>query len=294
MSYRIALATAAAYPDLDDDGRLVLDALRAAGHTAEPVVWDDASIEWEDYDAVVLRGTWDYSRRYDDFLGWMWKIKDKALALNQEPLVRYYADKRYLRDYESEGVDIVPTQFVTVHDPTLEHDYLGVEHIVRPSISGGLLEARRFGPGDAEASKAELEKIKAAGKTAMISPYVESDLERSGVSLIYLDGEFSHAVARSLHIAPDSDPSDELRPGEDVVDIEPTEGERRLADFALSRGVTESPLYARVDLIRTPKDAPWLIEVQLVEPVLFLGRVPGLAEKFAGQIVARIEKAANA
>ncbi|GAA4403020.1 hypothetical protein [Tsukamurella soli] len=291
MSYRIALATAAAYPDLDDDGRLLLGALRTAGHTAEPVVWSDADVDWEQYDAVVLSGTWDYSQRYDDFLGWMWTVASKTLVFNHEPLVRWYADKRYLRDYESEDVNIVPTQFITVHDPTLEHDYLGVEHIVRPSISTGLTETRRFGPEESDASQAEIQRIKDMGKTAMVSPYLESADERSAVSLVYLDGEYSHAVAWSPRVERGVEPSGDVHPVLDVVDVEPTTAERQIADYALERGVTEVPLYVRVDLLRTPSDEPMVLEVQLVEPNLFLSRVPGLVDKFARQIAGRIERA---
>ncbi|WP_461168132.1 hypothetical protein [Tsukamurella serpentis] len=285
MTYRIALATSAAQPDLDGRGQEIIAALRAAGHEAEAAVWTDSAVDWEQFDAVVIAGAWDYAQRYDDFLGWAWRAAAQSLVLNPEPLVRWYADKRYLRDYESEGLPIVPTQFITVHDATLDHDYLGVAHVVRPSISGTLAEAVRFGPEDSDASRAKLEEIKAAGTSVMVSP----DLgESSGVSLVYIGGEFSHAFGRDLAAELGADAT-EGRPAETPTDVEPTEAERQLAEAALAPiDPKNPPLYVRVDLVRRADGDPQLLEVQVVQPDLHLERLDGGAEKFAQAVLARV------
>lgn len=291
VTYRIALATSAAQPDLDDRGQEIIAALRASGHEAEAAVWTDSSIDWEQYDAVVIAGVWDYAQRYDDFLGWAWRAAAQSLVLNPEPLVRWYADKRYLRDYESEGLPIVPTQFITVHDATLDHDYLDVDHVVRRTISGGLAEAFRYGPDDRDASRAKLEEIKATGSSVMVFPYVG---EAGGVSLVYIGGEFSHAFARDLVAEVNSAPVDG-RPAEVVADVEPTAAERELADAALKPiDPANPPLYVRVDLLRVPSGTPLLLEVQVVQPDLHLERVDGGVEKFAQAVLARIGADAQA
>ncbi|WP_159103248.1 hypothetical protein [Tsukamurella sp. 1534] len=285
MTYRIALATSAAQPELDDRGQEILSALRSAGHEAEAAVWTDGAVDWEQYDAVVVVGAWDYAQRYDDFLGWAWRVAAQSLVLNPEPLVRWYADKRYLRDYESEGLPIVPTQFITVHDATLDHDYLGTDHVVRPSISGGLAEAFRFGPGDDEASRAKLEEIKAAGNTVMVSPY---SVEAGGVSLVYIGGEFSHAFGRDLAAEINADPA-EGRPTEVLVDAEPTAAERELADAALKPiDPSNPPLYVRVDLVRASGGDPVILEVQVVQPDLHLERLGDGAKEFAAKVLDRV------
>lgn len=287
VTYRIALATSAAQPDLDDRGQEILAALRAAGHDAEAAVWTDSAVDWEQFDAVVIAGVWDYAQRYDDFLGWAWRAAAQSLVLNPEPLVRWYADKRYLRDYESEGLPIVPTQFITVHDATLDHDYLDVDHVVRPSISGGIAEAVRFGPGDAAASRSKLEEIKATGSSVMVFPYVG---EVGSVSLVYIGGEFSHAFGRDLAAEVNADPV-EGRPAEVLSDVEPTAAERELAEAALKPiDPANPPLYVRVDLVRTPTD-PLILEVQVVQPDLHLERIDGGAEKFAQAVLARVASA---
>lgn len=285
VTYRIALATSAAQPELDDRGQEILAALRTAGHEAEAAVWTDGTVDWEQFDAVVIAGVWDYAQRYDDFLGWAWRAAAQTLVLNPEPLVRWYADKRYLRDYESEGLPIVPTQFITVHDATLDHDYLGTEHIVRPSISGGLAEAFRFGPEDAAASRAKLEEIKAAGKTVMVTPYIGT---AGGISLVYLGGEFSHAFGRDLVAELNAEPTDG-RPVEVLSDAEPTAAERELADAALAPiDPANPPLYVRVDLVRSADGKPVILEVQVVQPDLHLERVSGGIDRFAEKVLARI------
>ncbi|ADG78913.1 ATP-grasp domain-containing protein OS=Tsukamurella paurometabola (strain ATCC 8368 / DSM /CCUG 35730 / CIP 100753 / JCM 10117 / KCTC 9821 / NBRC 16120/ NCIMB 702349 / NCTC 13040) OX=521096 GN=Tpau_2306 PE=4 SV=1 [Tsukamurella paurometabola] len=286
MTYRIALATSAAQPDLDASGQGIQAALKAAGHEAEAAVWTDSAVDWEQFDAVVLTDVWDYAQRYDDFLGWAWRAASQSLVLNPEPLVRWYADKRYLRDYESEGLPIVPTEFITVHDATLDHDYLGVDHLVRPSISGGLNEAFRYGPGDAEASRAKLEEIKSGGNTVMVSPYTGS---AEGVSLVYLGGEFSHAFGRDLS-AEIAGESADGRPIEVVVDAEPTAAERALADAALKPiDPANPPLYVRVDLIRTADDTPVILELQVVQSNLHLDRVADGVGVFARKVIERID-----
>ncbi|KXP15104.1 hypothetical protein AXK60_04385 [Tsukamurella pseudospumae] len=285
VTYRIALATSAAQPDLDDRGQEILAALRAAGHEAEAAVWTDSSVDWEQFDAVVITGVWDYAQRYDDFLGWAWRAAAQSLVLNPEPLVRWYADKRYLADYASEGLPMVPAQFITVHDATLDHDYLGVDHVVRPTISGGLAEAFRFGPEDGAASRAKLEEIKAAGTSVMVFPYVG---EVGSVSLVYIGGEYSHAFGRDLAAEVNAEPADG-RPVEVLSDVEPTAAEREIADAALKPiDPANPPLYVRVDLVRTPEGDPLILEVQVVQPDLHLERVENGAVKFADAVVARI------
>ena len=70
MTDRIALATAAAFPDLDEDGAALIDALARLGVQSEPVVWTDEAAAWSSYSAVVVRSTWDYFHRRDEFLLW--------------------------------------------------------------------------------------------------------------------------------------------------------------------------------------------------------------------------------
>ena len=70
MRPRVAIATCAELPELADDEPMLLDALRVRGVDAEPAVWDDDRVDWDAYDLVVIRTTWDYAARREEFVNW--------------------------------------------------------------------------------------------------------------------------------------------------------------------------------------------------------------------------------
>ena len=101
---RIALATCAALPDLHEDDAPLIDALAARGVTAQPAVWDDPAVAWEDFDLVVIRSTWDYAKRHTEFLRWAADVDTRTRLANPLPVIAWNTDKHYLRELESVGV----------------------------------------------------------------------------------------------------------------------------------------------------------------------------------------------
>ena len=108
----IAIATCAELPDLDEDERRLIDALSALGATARPVVWDDPTVDWASFDAVVLRATWDYSRRIEEFIAWTRRVAAATSLFNPADVVEWNTDKRYLTDLAAAGVPIVNSDMV--------------------------------------------------------------------------------------------------------------------------------------------------------------------------------------
>src|SRR3954471_13658969 len=109
----VALATARAYADLVADDRLLVHALAHRGVPAIGAVWNDPTVQWSDYDAVVIRSCWDYHLAHDAFLAWIAGLESSGVRiLNPPPLVRWNSEKSYLRDLASEGVLTVPTRWV--------------------------------------------------------------------------------------------------------------------------------------------------------------------------------------
>ena len=106
---RVALATCAAIPALEPDDQLLLPALAAHGIDAVPAVWDDGAVEWDAFDLVVLRSTWDYAERRDEFLAWAGSLRRVE---NPVSLLEWNTDKRYLEHLAAAGVPTVPTRFV--------------------------------------------------------------------------------------------------------------------------------------------------------------------------------------
>ncbi len=124
---RIALATCAELPELDPDEQLLLEPLRALGIDAQPAVWDDAAIDWTAFDLVVIRSTWDYTARRDEFLAWAGSV---PRIVNPAPVLAWNTDKHYLNDLAKGGVPVVPTVWL---DPGRAVDLpTGGRHVLKP------------------------------------------------------------------------------------------------------------------------------------------------------------------
>ena len=157
---RIAFATCSALPDGDADDRL---AARALGATFE--VWDDPPVDWEVYDRVVLRSTWDYTLHLDAFLRWCAGGRARRLR-NGPELVAFNADKRYLADLP---VATVPTTFVVAGDaPPALHG----EVVVKPSVGAGARDTGASAPAAHGEALALVDRITASGCAAMVQPYL--------------------------------------------------------------------------------------------------------------------------
>ena len=189
---QVALATCAGIPDLEPDDRLLLPALAAHGIDGVPAVWDDDEVDWDAFDLVVLRSTWDYAERRDEFLAWMRSLRR---VLNSAPLVEWNTDKRYLSDLEVGGVPIVPTRFVSpgeTFEPSTE------PFVVKPSVSAGGRSSAWFVPDEAEAARALVARIHADGRSAMVQPFLGDAEEKA---LVYIDGRVLALAAAAGAVA---------------------------------------------------------------------------------------------
>ena len=109
---RIALATAIAAWGHDIDMPPLQAAFARAGVSAEVLAWDDPTVAWSRFDAVLLRSTWDYTQRLPDFLAWCERVAAQTRLLNPPATVRWNTDKHYLADLAARGVPVVPSIFI--------------------------------------------------------------------------------------------------------------------------------------------------------------------------------------
>jgi hypothetical protein len=263
----------------DDD--LAHEPLRELGWEVTAVPWSRSGEDWSRFEAVVIRSTWDYHRRLDEFLAVLETI-DRSGARLANPLetVRWNVRKTYLRDLEASGLPVVPTLW-TLQDmgPGADNirrlfDELGTDEIVlKPVVSASAFDTVRLhrGSGDLDAAAALF-----AGREVMAQPFLASIVEEGEYSLFYFDGELSHTILKS--------PKEE-----DFRVQEEHGGFIRAADPPpplpdLGRRIMDAlpvqPLYARVDLVRSGPGFV-LMELELVEPSLYFRIVPGTAERFA-------------
>jgi glutathione synthase/RimK-type ligase-like ATP-grasp enzyme len=272
---RIALATCAAFPDGDPDDAL----LTAALPEAEFAVWDDPAVDWSLFDLAVVRSTWDYQGRYDEFLRW---ARSVPRLVNPYEVIAWNTDKRYL----GEVPGAVHTDYLAPGDAFAAPDG---EYVIKPTVSAGSRDTARFVPGDDTRAAALVARIHAAGKTAMVQPYLQAVDGDGETALMFFDGEFSHAIRKGPILRPGADPHDDVFAAEDITPREPSADERSLADTvvaAVRDRFGGDHAYTRVDLVPGP-DGPQLLELELTEPSLFFAQGQGAAERFAAAIRGR-------
>jgi hypothetical protein len=287
----VALARAAAVPaEFDDDLRLAV-ALRDRGVDATLAVWDDAAVDWDAFDLVIVRSTWDYDRRLGEFLAWTEAVGERLR--NRPDVLRWNSDKHYLADLAAAGLPVVDTVFV---DPGDRPPALEGEVVVKPAISAGARDTGRFGPATHAEARALVARLAGEGRTAMVQPYLPAVDTHGETALVFLGGALSHVLRKRAVLTPDEEApvrrdaigAAEVMYRDDLVGAGAATGrERATADRVVGHLVDRFgpvPLYVRVDLIPGPDGDPVVLEVEAVEPNLYLGTAPGGAEAFAGQI----------
>ncbi|MEV6569629.1 hypothetical protein [Streptomyces sp. NPDC051577] len=277
---RVVLATDGFGGAEDAELPVLVSALRERGVDAVAVDWAEEAYDWAAPDVVVIRSTWDYSQRLPEFLAWVDGVNAVTALHSPAGLVRWNSDKVYLSELAARGVPTVPTRFIAPGDPvTLPPDG---EIVVKPSVSAGARDTARYTSAQRDAATAHIRMLHDAGTTAMVQPYMERivDGERA---LVFLGGEFSHAV-RKGPVLTDTGRIDNTRVAHpDLTGHTPSTAELALATAALSAVAsrTAGPLaYARVDLAPAGDGTPVLMELELIEPNLFLTMTPGGVERF--------------
>jgi glutathione synthase/RimK-type ligase-like ATP-grasp enzyme len=283
---RIAIATCNGYDDLKVDDELLRTALVARGAEAESVVWDDPQASWGGYDLCLVRSTWDYHDKHGEFLGWTRTVEAATALRNPAAMVAWNSEKTYLRELEQAGVSVVPTVWVKPGEAIDAEAVLAergwAEAVIKPAVDLGAKNLRRVRAGAGGAGEAEgaLAAVLARG-TAMLQPFLPS-LEAEGeLSLIYLDGELSHAVRKRP--APGDFRVQSIWGGT-MAPAEARPHEREIAAQALDQ-LDEVPLYARVDLVTDPAGDSRLIELELIEPNLYLSTQPIAADRLANAVL---------
>jgi glutathione synthase/RimK-type ligase-like ATP-grasp enzyme len=286
----VALVTASVARDLDDDLPPLDEALRRRGIAAEVVVWDDPAVDWGRFALAVVRSVWDYPRRRGELLAWAEAAARATTLLNPPAILAWSSDKRYLDDLAAAGVPVVPTAFAAPGEamawPAAD------EVVVKPVVSAGSLDTDRYPAGRRADAEAHVARLHTDGRPAMAQPYM-AGVERAGeTALVHIGGAFSHAIRKGPLLLPGLEVVAGLFVQEDVAPATPGEAELAVARAALAAvpGGAGDLLYARVDLVPGPA-GPLVIELELVEPSLFLAHAPGGAERLAGEIAARLTSA---
>ncbi|MFE7900011.1 RimK family alpha-L-glutamate ligase [Streptomyces sp. NPDC057424] len=257
----------------DRDLPVLVAALREAGADAVAVHWDDPSADWAAFDLALIRSTWDYSWRAEEFTAWAERCGKATRLANPVDVVRWNADKRYLGQLAEAGVPAVPTRYFPPGDPVdLPADR---EYVVKPASGAGARYAARYPAGERDAAVRQAGRMHAEGFTVMVQPYLSSIDTFGERALQFFGGRLLHASVKGAVLAPgtpydaDKVAHPALRPWE------PTAAELAVAERALAAVPGDGELlYARVDLVTGPDGEPCVMELELIEPNLFLALHP--------------------
>jgi glutathione synthase/RimK-type ligase-like ATP-grasp enzyme len=278
----IALATCEELPALDPDDAALVAALRDRGLDPRPAVWSDPEVDWGAFDLCLIRSVWDYFHRPSEFLEWVDRAGAVVEMWNPPQTLRWNAHKSYLRELEGAGVPVIPTLWLE-QGSTPDLSELLAERgwsdaILKPAVAGGSLGLHRV--SHRAAAQEHLEGLLERGD-AMAQPFLGS-ITGGELSIICLDGEPSHAVRKTpragdIRVQPEH--------GGLVERAEPDEREAEVARTVLA-ALPHPALYARVDLVRSGGGEPLLIELECIEPRLFLSH-DGAA---AGRVVDAVQR----
>ena len=294
MTAALALVSARAARALDADLPPLLAAFAAAGVRAEAVDWDDAQVEWQRFDAALLRSTWDYAERLSEFLDWVERAAARTRLLNPPALLRWNTDKHYLLERERAGVAVVASSFAEPGtDAAAALDGFLTRHgaaelVVKPAVGAGSRDARRHRRAERAEILAHMQQLLAARRSVLLQPYLAAVDHHGESALIFIGGRFSHSVRKGPLLPAGAPSTPALFAPEEISPRQAGADELALAQRALAALPGGAPLYARVDLIRDDGGAPRLLELELIEPSLFFAEAAGSAQHLAAATLATL------
>ena len=267
--------------------KLLIEPMKNIGWIAEEVSWRNENVNWSDYDSVIVRSTWDYQNDSEKFIGVLEKINCVSHLENDLDLMKWNMNKNYLFDLEQNGVKIVDTIWERKFNRNLAHEYFDKldtdEIIIKPNISANADNTFRLTREKLDKNLGQLEKIFTA-REFMVQPFLNSIIEEGEYSLFFFDGKFSHSVLKKPK-------ENDFRVQEEHGgDIQPFKVSSKLILIAenIIKKLSTIPLYGRVDLVRTKENEFALIELELIEPSLYLNKDDQSPAKFVKAFEERI------
>lgn len=269
------------------DDELAVLPLARRGFKVETIPWDRARVDWSQYALVVIRSTWDYQHNAEAFLRVLESIEHLGVRLeNGSEIVRWNMQKSYLRDLAARGIETVPTfwreglrrgELVPLFE-----ELRSSEAVIKPVMGANAQGAWRLDAGRARELAPEIEAY-FAGRPLMMQPFERGVVEEGEFSMIYLNGAHSHSI---LKTPKRGDFRVQEEHGSEIRLVTPDPALLAAGDAAIA-AVGQKLLYARADLVRSG-DTFRVMELELVEPSLYLRIDAGAAERFADAVASLI------
>jgi glutathione synthase/RimK-type ligase-like ATP-grasp enzyme len=266
----------------------MLPHLAAAGVETEIVDWRFTGCDFSKFDLIVLRSCWDYHLNATEFIDWLRRTASSVPVLNDMKTVVWNHNKLYLREVEAMGIEIAPTVFVDGRDPIASSGWQEIrswkKSVVKPAVSASAHKTWLF---DSVAIPDEdVLKSKMEGEPFLVQQFIPEIETWGEISFIYIDGAYSHAVikrpaAGDFRVQKEHGGSAEsFHPSTALLD--------QTNQIAATVPQVRDSLYCRIDAVARDGKLV-LMELELIEPELFLGLAEGAAGRFAEAIVKRVE-----
>jgi hypothetical protein len=269
------------YEDFEVYDHLLFDPLKKRGWQAEEVSWRSSSVDWNQYEAVIIRSPWDYQEDPQAFLKVLKDIDKSDAALeNSLEIIEWNIEKTYLRDLEAKGTEIVPSlwfdQFERNLFPSVFADLHAKEIVIKPTISAGADNTFRIHQSNYEVFIEDLETV-FADRAFLVQPFMDNITAEGEFSVFFFGATYSHTILKTPKT---NDFRVQEEHGGRLTKVEPEvkllETARTMRDM-----IDPEPLYTRADYVRTPDNTFALMELELIEPSLYFNMDPESPKRFA-------------
>lgn len=265
------------------DDQLLQSALALHGISSVRIDWASPDVDWSRFRCAVFRTTWDYFDRRQEFTAWLSRVRTQTRLCNDAALIDWNIDKHYLKDLEAKGIPIVPSKFiergsaVTLHELLYESGWN--DAVIKPCISGAARHTYRINHKKAAALEPVVRQL-LTDESLILQPFQQSVMSHGEETLMLFNGRFTHAV-RKVPKPGDFRVQDDH--GGTVHPYEPSEAQIEFAQRVLE-ACQLTPAYGRVDLVRDNQGNHAVMELELIEPELWLRNHPPAATAFADAI----------
>lgn len=269
------------YDNFEVYDHLLFDPLKKLGWQAKEVSWRDNNVTWNDYEAVIIRSPWDYQDDPEAFLEVLKEIdKSDAILENSLEIVQWNIDKTYLRDLESQGIEIVPSLWFDTFNsdlfPSVFTDMESEEIVIKPTISAGADDTFRIHQSNYEVFVKDLKTV-FADRPFLVQPFMDNITAEGEFSVFFFGNTYSHTILKTPKT---NDFRVQEEHGGRLKKVEPEEKLLKTAR-AMREMIDPEPLYTRADYVRTADNSFALMELELIEPSLYFNMDPESPKRFA-------------
>ena len=281
MAKKVALLSMDSLKNFYTYDKLLIEPMSKLGWNAKEISWRNESVNWNNFDAVIVRSTWDYQNDSEKFLSVLENINNSSAHLeNDLELMKWNMNKKYLFDLETNGVRIVDTIWEKYFNSNNAYDYFNKlnseEIIIKPNISANADNTFRISKENYINHIQDIENV-FAQRDFMIQPFIQNIVDEGEFSLFFFNGEFSHCVLKKPK---ENDFRVQEEHGGKFRSVIPTEQQISIAKNIVNK-LSVLPLYARADLVRIDDNDFALMELEVIEPSLYLNTDKQSPERFA-------------